>query len=886
MRAETDRQKLKASSLITTLLVIVVLSTIVVAFMRSMSIERAISRSFLSKEQAKLAAEAGLNMAAEQIQSAVGTNQAYLVGQTNDAGGFGPVTVIGYRNLTNLSQMVPLISGNMTLLSGYPTNAATTNIQRFLDARNDSAAGKTVNLNRNNSLITATNNPNAFRAPWVYVTGVGGETNARYAYIILDECSRLNPRFHGAGLPRNNPTNWFPGSGVMPLSTGGTNLLETNQVAAARALGTNALGLHAMGQVFASADLYNKKKHLLSTDETWGPDYIPASLPEGGRPKYNVNDLATNASFGSTPELRAEKIAAIISSNLPGFQLRDPSLRTNSSSDQQRYLKRLAAGIVDYIDSDSSVTTANGGEPAGRDLFPLVTAIGERFRKVAQTSTSTTIESQAFVQVWNPYTTTISAGTTVRIVIKNRMRVNFGTGIVRTFANYDQATNTSMTIRPGEFVVLEFPTASQTFTSLQATTSSPNWGASPTETVDTITHVPFEFYWNGGLVDMSRRDPVAPGEANAGMVRNGKTLSSNGEHYQVSFICSYNGTGANATLWRFAGDPRGNYLSNYDWGGTISSDTSYANNTRWNGIQTQTQYRWQHYGTTWAARDFVPSDFVSGRSPGSINVKPSAVPSDYVESSEGPKAIGVIANRAMTSIGELGHIYDPAQADDFGNPYTGGVGANNSPFTSGGGRTLRIGQPEFNYTNNPANNWTNNGRRAVELIDLFTVNRTNANVTNAPAARGRININTAPAEVLEALLYGISPTSDRRFTNSVITTNAIALIVRDIITNRPYSKLSDLQRITPALVNATNYSPLLNSNTAQGVAAVADRAREESFAKMIELCTVQSRAFRIFVIGESLNPKTLKPGSQAVLEGIIRVSPLLTPEVVEKRWEN
>ena len=50
----------KASSLITTLLVLVVLSTIVVAFMQSMSVERSVAKSSKNKYQADLAAEAAM----------------------------------------------------------------------------------------------------------------------------------------------------------------------------------------------------------------------------------------------------------------------------------------------------------------------------------------------------------------------------------------------------------------------------------------------------------------------------------------------------------------------------------------------------------------------------------------------------------------------------------------------------------------------------------------------------------------------------------------------------------------------------------------------------------------------------------------------------------
>ena len=68
----------KAASLITTLLVIVVLSTIMVAFLQSMSVERLTAKSARNMLQAELAARAGLSSAIAQIVAAVGTNSAFV----------------------------------------------------------------------------------------------------------------------------------------------------------------------------------------------------------------------------------------------------------------------------------------------------------------------------------------------------------------------------------------------------------------------------------------------------------------------------------------------------------------------------------------------------------------------------------------------------------------------------------------------------------------------------------------------------------------------------------------------------------------------------------------------------------------------------------------
>jgi hypothetical protein len=225
--------------------------------------------------------------------------------------------------------------------------------------------------------------------------------------------------------------------------------------------------------------------------------------------------------------------------------------------------------------------------------------------------------------------------------------------------------------------------------------------------------------------------------------------------------------------------------------------------------------------------------------------------------------------------------------NDTGGNVFGGTPANyNRP---GGGFSLRIGQSEFAPFNT-------SGSRAIELIDLFTVNATNAASSGYTGTNGRINVNTAPKPVLEALFYNIKITSDAAATNSAIATNNAASLADFVITNRPYNRLSDLYKITGELANATNYTPALggtnqttNSLSTVPAASVFDRAREEAFGKMIGLAAVQSRAFRVYVIGQALGPNQKTVG-QSVLEASLSIqtnaSGKLVPVVSNIRWEN
>ncbi|TSA31899.1 MAG: hypothetical protein D4R65_10475 [Verrucomicrobiaceae bacterium] len=853
-------KKPAASSLVTTLLVLVVLSTIVVAFLQSMSVERNVARSARNKYQAQLAAEAGLEAVMRQLTLAAGTNQAYVVGQTNDAANFGPILVVAKKNLTNVSELMPLISGNLTTLNGYPTN--TNNgpaVLSYLNARtNNLPSAGSCNLNLDNKLIEITSNSNCYRAPWVYLTDASGKTNARYAYIVLDEWARVNPRYHGVNTPRNNPTNWVSSPRELPLYTGGSNLLATNDAASLTNIVPALVSTHTMGQAFPTADEYQKKKHLLTANEIWSLDVIPADLPEGGKPKYNINDLATNTSYGTTED-RANKIADIINTNLPTFKTRDQSL---SGTNQIKYLRRLGACIVDYIDSDSDITTVNGGEPAGRDIFPLVTAIANRLQLttlITNAPASAVLDTQFFLQVWNPYTSPVTI-TNARVVIENQIEPTFGTAIKQPISTYDQTYATNVTIRPNEMVVLEYPNAASAWSATSPTSATGVSFSSSADTADGSWPY-FNLYINGQLVDQNRRAPTDSINV-SGLPYASKTMVDMNNHWECFFVPTY----ASGSTWRFVGDPRSNFLSNYNWA-VVSSDSNYTNGTRWQGRQQNTSPRYQEFDTSWLNRDYVRVNPPSGNAPATVNTLPSSIFSSYNATTDAAGAVSCIRNAPMQSIGELGHIYDEAQvADDLTDPSTQLAGA-------GGGRTLRIGQPEFASANATVN-WNTNGKRAIELLDLFTVNTTNGFSTNYPAVQGRINVNTAPQAVLEALFYNISPTSDLAYQSSVITN--VSALAQSIITNRPFNKLSDLYKITPGLVNATNYAPALGTNLATNsvnpnpLASVFDRAREEAFGKMVGLCTVQSRSFRVFVVGQSLGPD-LKRQGQAVIEASLQV---------------
>jgi hypothetical protein len=625
-------------------------------------------------------------------------------------------------------------------------------------------------------------------------------------------------------------------------------------------------------------------------------------------PKYNLNDLATNPAWGTTSYDRATNIARIIDKNLPKFKQRDPSL-AKKGSDPFLYLTRLACSIVDYISTVPGSTGSPGGEPSGRDLVPYVTQIAEKCTRTAYLTNNTTnmtaIESQFFVEIWNP-TTSIVRGGIPRLVIGNRAYVAFGTGVETPFKKYDETTSSTRDLRPNEFTVVAFQPESQTWNSpTPPSTNEPSWKEGPTGNENNAPEY-FEFYWNEKLVDQTRRSTNESKKEQGGLKHNAQQLLNSQPRWQCLTVPTYSGKGIEPDessealdpgKYRFVGDPRATFLTSYTW----VPIATYQENTLWNGVVpggVLNKGMILDPKNTWKSRDWIPENPVIGNRPATAEQMPNQIPSSYREGIDDKTAPNVMRKGAMVSLAELGNIFEPAQVDDQGSA----VNASQAGILtcSGGGRTLRIGQPEFQFAG--TNNWDVPGKRAIELLDLFTLadegRRPPSRDTSADANQlgtnagipGRINVNTASHAVLTSLFYGIGVTSDQRFTNSRISANAADDLASVVETNRPYQKLSDLYPLTTNLVSADTYTPFLQRNipgSSPPAANVFDRAREEAFGKIVGHCILQTRVFHLYVIGEALDQHG-KTRGRSLMEGLLRLEPdatgRLIPSVHDVQW--
>lgn len=242
----------------------------------------------------------------------------------------------------------------------------------------------------------------------------------------------------------------------------------------------------------------------------------------------------------------------------------------------------------------------------------------------------------------------------------------------------------------------------------------------------------------------------------------------------------------------------------------------------------------------------------------------------------------VVRNGPMQSIGELGHITDPARPT---YATTGPV----PELARGGGRTLRVGQPEVAgtgggniawYTGNQTNasrTWT-----SWRLADIFTV-ATNTNVV----IRGLINPNGALRDngaALRAALFGfrfLSP-PDGGITNLPLINNSSAYA--NLSSNVVASVVARLTNGNAAGLGTGTLNPfwergeisemsILNSPASGTVLGsfimsnAFDRGREELVRRSMEMITTRGSVFTVYAIGQSLRVTT----NSTNITGTVRV---------------
>jgi len=406
----------KASSLVTTLFVITVLTIIVVAFVQSMTIERMTSRSYANIEQARLAAEAGVNAAAANLltlfqtypDSATAWQPIFNSGNRITEGTvfhFRGAPIANSPSFSNLPTATPpsAFGTNVDLYALPLISGAQMTRSTNLDAAFSSSINSTtgINLNERNWIGTAPGQPTKqIWAEWVEILRDPSQPRdltidpatrrprnppiARYAYWVEDESFKIDLSLASSGLVGTNTlTNpqQIPAATVLRSADPSAN--PTN-LAASIALIRNQTPLSSVFQL-AQAATNESSKEALATNlpfiaTIWSSGY---NVSRGGWQRVNVNALFTNLTASTANATRTALdrfITTVTNTNAspyfgqrflrqgspshPSFTNTINSLST-SPTNALIYLNKIAVNVKDYIDSDSQPTLVD------RDTFAV-----------------------------------------------------------------------------------------------------------------------------------------------------------------------------------------------------------------------------------------------------------------------------------------------------------------------------------------------------------------------------------------------------------------------------------------------------------------------------------------------------------------------------------
>ena len=413
-----NRFRKNASALVTTLFVVVVLSTIVMAFMASMSLERKISGSMKNKFQAELVAEAAVEQAASTIMSTIKARPASAVYYTANISTSNTLNLYlaRYTNVSgnNTVQRVPLFStrfGNFTVFnnpSQAPIDTTAISVTHSTRSGNitsslSSVADIYTSLNSPTNqeypsgpvglTVNATStSPRPLFANWIYVTNSSGTLTGRYAYWVDDECSKLDLRTIGSAN-RTEGTNLseVSASSLRSLSANLTQNNITNITLLKNATqlpqSTANIRFDLGGQAVTDTQAWNAIRPFItqySLHDQRSPD---------GNLAINLNEFVSTTTSASEITTQVNTIATAITNNIPTFGTRyyqatgpanSATAATPPGDDQLKYAKKIAANIRDFIDSDNTATLIDkngaaytGTSPTMGGLLPYNAAIEE-----------------------------------------------------------------------------------------------------------------------------------------------------------------------------------------------------------------------------------------------------------------------------------------------------------------------------------------------------------------------------------------------------------------------------------------------------------------------------------------------------------------------------
>lgn len=886
-------------ALVTTVIILAVMAIVAVALMQGVTADRYSSRSVANYTRAKLAADAGLAVASAALATN-SANDTFIVVLNTDRQLFVGNGVTNPATSTNFGY-VPMFSTFSNLST--PIAAVTSGVVPITNV-----SGGVVFTNQLPGGLSITSPA----VSWVYLGAQPGPTNtnnpavARFAYWVEDLGGKLDLSVVGVTnalditnarrMTGTNPAEIALWSFFNPSSASDAgNAVAGSLVAARSALLTPATALLVNSGVTSGllADLTVNLPY-----DTNEPEMVPFGFgyADQGKPKYNLN---TNISAAGV-----SAIANIINANLPQFGARGGAMSPAA------YVTNIAAGIVDYADTNQQVTADSANPPLWRgveaiawpnEIFTRLSLDPVDGRTFAAPDVTFKVTLQQFVEVWNLSSKEVTAGTNCSISNNLDIPLRISPNWVGNLRNVDatQAPRietfiNSMALPPNSYGILA--TAPRVFQFSVSTNLTGGLTNPPLLMNDTTFSAvarranAVTFFVDGKPVSATPGGRAVPGPTSLQLV---PAVTS-----AVTFVTPIamgtddpTRTSADrpAPYNLAGGDPRAQlFMSNLPaMGVTYTNDGSRGGSTpggRNRLSAAQGAVRTVEPELNWPD---------GGHSLGQAGVDVGTTPATSVAPAAGAGRTGdtnhylqkISDAGRITNIAELGRVYDSLQWKDEANPFHPldsaawmNLSMNATPFSGAGGRnSLRIGRPEHVKL-------ATDGQRATQLLDIFAAN-TNAlgpgGVVRSGIA-GKININTAGTNALRALAAGVANSTDSallpggtNFTVPVSAVNAFIAGVTNFRTQRPFSSPAQLTQIAtntntlqwPTNAVFGNFGPTLDSTTypvgairpySAGNPAIArvtewsDEAAEEWFARVYPLATVRSRNFLVHVVGQAL----------------------------------
>jgi Tfp pilus assembly protein PilX len=1008
----TIRFQQEAFALVSTLFVVVLLSTITVAFLTSMNLERRIAKSIQSKYQAELAAEAGMQdflARLENIKIDGPYSAFYILGSNTN-----PYLFIGKRILSSngtTTKRVPLFSTavtNFNTLTNFDANFLSSSSIAIEDL---DRSGKSVfrTLSNSNDIwcdINKTNtrfpsglvglrntftNANAIpslSANWVYIRNSVGKVIGRYAYWADDECSKIDIRY--AGSSNNLSGNHTRSDGALlselaltPLTNAPNAIsnLDTNNLSNLLAFtnsNTHAMPFtpaHAQYAITNSGNLTTAQWESIKPFVTIYSRHDDRS-PDGKR-RLNLNALITSTTDSNQIANQTLTIRDAITNNLPTFGERfysaaNGTATTPTAVHQKTYATRIAANIRDFVDTDNQATiilsddTAYSGnspdfmphDPTiqqdedipmafGKEIGLILSEYTRVTRVVNQSNGAHPPSSTApvsiqlrfghYVELANVSGKTISTsdlGNDPHILLSGRGKwVNaFALGYPDKLRLSDLKMRlpANLSIPPGGNVY--FTTDGGTF---PCDSQNGLLGSISTNRYQ-LTFGTNTGQWN--LVNTNGNTPMANGmeyedyfittrATNSGSskryaIYNSESLSSPSYPHQQERLILANSSGIIDCAFRIYSTLRQYVMrdeQNPSWcsSGLNDAESATENNAPNSStsdprftrgdlrsnfeivsvVKKSTSQSWKNSGDgTGNSLNSAPQISL-----GSINYNYGLM-SGYTDNALWQKGLyefttdpagnHFVKNTNLTSLGELGYIYDPIRHDIEGYRSMGA--------------TLRIGQSDSatnnRATNSAANfqNWlggrgsdsATNAAYAKNAFLLMDVFRTDTNIS------GRINPNSVVRDGLGVVLqsalrqfvYEGNPTNGASslLGNQTLHPSNTVTAIRDFATNSTNGfiiSVGDLSRI-PAFWETNNSTTNIVLGTR--MSAVSDAGKEEFLRRTANLLTTQSLAYSVYIVGQTgeiqtkSGADTFVPTSTAITENVIQLEPVYPSTINEE----